>query len=291
MAPPTKVLRSKVLRYGYCAEVTPTTPFTPLVTTLLTQDIKTVQFYPPTGQLATPTELAWLATTLPAHHFRFNVHAPHTVNLAKPTVPGLNRLLGLIGELPGSVVVHTGQIAKTVGIPTSLAQIWANLNDPHLKTGPTILLENAAGEGSLSQAKIFEYGRTVEELTTVFEGVEQTHRFGLCLDTQHSFAGGICTWGDTATVDRFLDEVEAALPQKLQSIHLNGSYKVFGARVDRHAPLGYVGETKRDHIWPAGHTSGLRRLLERAIDHDWDVISETSDPWSDLTVIQNVLRN
>jgi endonuclease IV len=264
---------AKALRYGYSTELTPT-----LFTELVAYGLKTVQLDTPGRSLG--------SAKLP-DDFRINVHAPHTLNLAKPSAVGmLNGMIRDIGDLNGVVVVHCGQFTKTGDV--GITGVHNVLNHPSLLHTKRILLENAAGEGVISnKAKTFEYGRDLNELRAIFEGVDVTHHLGLCIDTQHSFAAGICQWQSTDQVSTFLDEIHASFPSKLQCIHLNGSYKAFGSRVDRHAPLGYVNGDKRDLLWGTNLT-GLKFLMTEAIEYQWDVISETSDAHQDLGFIQRL---
>jgi deoxyribonuclease-4 len=202
-------------------------------------------------------------------------HAPHTINIGRPNdnraLGLLNRLLRIQGEfLPrGGVVVHCGKVG---GVARSVEVLQSST----LAKVGTLLIENAAGQGT-------EIGATVDEWVELLQ--KCTHpNTRACLDTQHSFAAGWCRWSSPQEVDTFLTMLESKIPSStpLQMIHLNDSDgKPFGSRVDRHAPLG------KGCIWK-DEKGGLRRLLEWASQRGWYVVSETGDPFSDWEVIQKL---
>jgi deoxyribonuclease-4 len=199
-------------------------------------------------------------------------HAPHTINIGRLND---NRALGLLNRLlliqhqylpKGGVIVHCGKVG---GVNRSI-EVLQSVNP-----SGTLLIENAAGQGT-------EIGAAIDEWTSLLRSCRHPNT-GACLDTQHSFAAGWCRWSSAEEVDTFLSSLETRIPSTtpLRMIHLNDSEKVFGSRVDRHAPLG------TGHIWKE-NKSGLKRLLEWATSRSWYVVSETGNPFLDWEVIQKL---
>lgn len=284
------------LRYGRSVRL-PGGAFAPMMLRECEAGFLTSQFYLGSPQSGTVGALASPGFSLPELNqyfrsigFRFNIHSPHVINMAAvddSADPGaiIAAIQRQVGDLPGAIVVHTGSITKTDGVANGVARIVRRFDDPRLYNGCTVLIENGAGQGSTTNAATFEYGRTIDELRSIFEACGITRHLKVCIDTQHGYAAGMSQWGSTAEVTQFLDALEAQLPGRLQLIHLNGSLKLPGSHVDRHAPLAI----DEDYIWrdPTAR-EGLKTLLEYAVANGWDVVSETSDPQHDLQVIRGL---
>lgn len=94
-----------------------------------------------------------------------------------------------------------------------------------------VLLETTAGQGS-------NLGRTFEELQSIISGSAFPARFGVCLDTCHTFAAGY----NTATEEGYRDTMEQFDRiiglERLHCFHFNDSKKGLGSRVDRHEHIG-----------------------------------------------------
>jgi deoxyribonuclease-4 len=94
-----------------------------------------------------------------------------------------------------------------------------------------LLLELTAGQGSC-------VGCSFAELAEMLMRAGE-RRLGVCLDTQHLWAAGI-DWASPRGYARMIDELERTIGLgQLEAFHLNDSKKPFGARVDRHAPIGH----------------------------------------------------
>jgi deoxyribonuclease-4 len=99
-----------------------------------------------------------------------------------------------------------------------------------------LLAETTAGQGS-------SLGCTFEQLAEILEGVKETRRLGVCIDTCHVFAAGY----DLRTAKSYemtMKEVETVIGlEKVKAFHLNDSKRELGCRVDRHAGIGegYLG--------------------------------------------------
>jgi len=136
--------------------------------------------------------------------------------------------LGLLG-----VVLHPGA-RLTAPVEQAISLIASALTQvlkerPHGKT--MILLEHTAGQGSTM-------GSSFEEIAAMLDGVKNTRRMGVCLDTCHLLASGydLCTeHGYRSTFDTFERLIGV---DRLKVFHLNDSKKPCMSRVDRHEHIG-----------------------------------------------------
>jgi deoxyribonuclease-4 len=95
----------------------------------------------------------------------------------------------------------------------------------------SLLLENAAGQGST-------LGVRFEDLARMMELAGDDPRLGMCLDTCHAFAAGHDLSTD-AGYDGVMADVDRAVGLgRLRAVHLNDSKQGLGSRRDRHANLG-----------------------------------------------------
>lgn len=163
----------------------------------------------------------------------------------------------------GEVVLHVGKACQESRI-NALNLVKQRLKFLH---GP-LILENAAGQGT-------ELGSNWEELSYVLKDTE----FGLCLDTQHAFAAGLCDFATSESVHSFLDTAQEIAPVKL--IHLNDSKVPFGKRVDRHESIG------QGYIWRDEAT--LVTLLKRCNEEGISVVLETKDQRRDLKLLSQIM--
>ena len=116
------------------------------------------------------------------------IHAPYVINPAnsvKPEVMELARTF-LIEESyrtaktgASYLVLHPGSYTTTdpdTGLKTAAQQL--NEIDPELAEGVTICLETMAGKGS-------EIGTSFEQLEELLSSLQNSGRYGICLDTCH----------------------------------------------------------------------------------------------------------
>ena len=181
------------------------------------------------------------------------VHAPMNTNLASTSSWGhtihtyQTDWINWRG-FPIGYVVHVGKVG-------SLALVKQRLKSMIIPDNVTIYLENAAGQGS-------ELGTTMSEMR---ECLAVRPGLKLCLDTQHSFASGLCSFRTKEDVDQWLS-------YEPDLIHLNDSMVAFGKRVDRHAGLG------EGKIWE-DDTTTLNYLLDKS--KGIDLILETPEAKED----------
>jgi len=94
-----------------------------------------------------------------------------------------------------------------------------------------VLLENTAGQGT-------NLGFRFSHLKTIMNDSDFPDRFGVCLDTCHSFAAGYdlkTAEGYAATFEEFDREIGL---QRLACFHINDSKKGLDSHVDRHEHIG-----------------------------------------------------
>ena len=164
-------------------------------------------------------------------------HAPYTMNLGgakndvydfarrviKEDIERMNSLgIEYMCFHPGS---HVGG-----GIDFGIERIIKGLNEGITGNETlTILLETMSGKGT-------EIGYEFEQLRKIIDGVEHKERIGICLDTCHIFSAG---YDIVNKLEEVLEDFDRIIGlDKLKAIHLNDSLMPFGAKKDRHAPLG-----------------------------------------------------
>jgi endonuclease IV len=208
------------------------------------------------------------------------IHANLLINLSNGVVMWKNMLQKTLyqaakylipnPDLEVVVVVHIGKGPKA-DIDLAVDMV----NSITVPPGVTLALENAAGQGN-------EIGKNWEELQYIFDRIPK--KIALCIDTQHSFAAGLCRWQTKKEVDTFFQNLEEKLPGRISIFHLNDSETPYGSNVDRHGHqnLG-AGEIWKDH------PKGLVRLLEYLIISGIPSVLETADPIGDLATIEALI--
>jgi endonuclease IV len=245
--------------------------------TLTELRLHTCQFY-----AAGSTDLNWIPFSniqVFPPNFSFYVHSSHKMNWAglKAYPAGITaKLLDQLANKPGAVVVHCGNAKdNTREGAIQLASKRVNIVQPHMKStlASSLLLENASGKGN-------DIGKTLDELRLIFEGIDNTSRVGICLDTQHSFAAGLCKFDNEDNILNFLNDVDQIGP--LRMVHLNDSRAEFNSGKDEHEQLA------KGKIW-AKSTSTLAFLVDTLINAQVDMICETGGYDHDVKVILNAL--
>jgi deoxyribonuclease-4 len=136
--------------------------------------------------------------------------------------------LGLVG-----VVMHPGSHLDS-GEAAGLTRIITALNEAIRRTkgfAVEFWLENTAGQGT-------NLGHRFEHLARLIDGVRDSTRLGVCIDTCHTFAAGygLRTKQEyNATIAELEDVIGL---ERVRAFHLNDSRKPQGSRVDRHAHIG-----------------------------------------------------
>jgi len=168
---------------------------------------------------------------LPHDSYLINLGHPEAEKLEKSRAAFLDEMqrceqlgLKLLNFHPGS---HLKQISEA----ECLSLIAESINQALDQTkGVTAVIENTAGQGS-------NLGFRFEHLAEIIDQVEDQSRVGVCIDTCHSFVAGY----DLSTADSceavFADFGKTVGFNYLKGMHLNGSKKELGSRVDRHHSL------------------------------------------------------
>jgi hypothetical protein len=213
---------------------------------------------------------------------RFFIHLPVNMNPADITrdpSKALSKMLKQVEGKPAACVLHVG----TNGSIDTIANRINKVKVPQSTLPYTLLLEPPAGDGN-------KIGGTWEELRLLFEKLDKTNNIGLCLDTQHLYGAGMCNFESAAMVQNLFDYSSSL--GRIGLIHLNDSLVPFNSKVDRHESLG------RGHIWGLTNSQrldakqqkeSLAQLLTICHHKDIDVVSETSDFYSDTNFCQQCL--
>ena len=234
----------------------------------------------PCSQFYLNGSLDWSFEPLPNWQFadwqRFFLHLPLNMNMASATRnPSANlfKMVKQVENKPGACVLHIG----TNGTINTIAQRLNSLKLPAstLPSKCSLLLEPPAGDGN-------KIGRNWDQLRQLFAQLDPKNNIGLCLDTQHLFGAGMCSFKDAATVLELFEIASAIAP--IGCIHLNDSKVPFGANVDLHEAIG------AGYIWGQNKES-LVKLLELAHERSIDLISETGNFQNDRMVCEQALIN
>lgn len=211
----------------------------------------------------------------------FYIHTPLTSNIAHHrtdivtrSLTTVQKQLSILDGLPSAAVLHIGKCGPLSNVIKRTQYLNVPIGTGRVKA--SLLFENAAGQGT-------ELGANWDELRQLFEGIDKvSNRIGLCLDTQHLFAAGMCDFENPASIERLFEDAQSVVKGGVNLIHLNDSIKPYRSRVDRHSPLG------TGYIWNEPSTSsisGFYRLLELAVESELDLICETSNVESDYQVL------
>ncbi|KGP73174.1 deoxyribonuclease IV [Pontibacillus yanchengensis] len=151
---------------------------------------------------------------------------------------------------PGSHVSQGEEIGLNK-IIEGLNEVFANKPD----TNCQIALETMAGKGS-------ELGKTFEEIATIIEGVEQSDKLSVCLDTCHVHDAGYDIVNDFDGVLEHFDKTIGL--DRLKVLHINDSKNECGARKDRHENIGYgyIGFKALSYIVHHPKLSNIPKILE-----------------------------
>ena len=164
-------------------------------------------------------------------------HAPYILNAASPEVPTWELAVRMLTEdllkisqmkVP-YLVIHPGS-RKQSSLEEGILRVVRALNMA-LAEAPQgmILLETMSGMGS-------EVGGCFEEMARIMDGLEDSSRVGICIDSCHMFAAGYPVHEDFSGV---LDDLERHVGKgRIRAMHLNDCRLPFGSRKDRHADLG-----------------------------------------------------
>lgn len=205
------------------------------------------------------------------------VHAPYIINLGNSidldkrqfSISFLKEELNRCEELGAKyLVLHPGSHVGS-GVEKGIKSIQEGLREV-LKDDENhvmILLETMAGKGT-------EVGRTIDELKSIIEGVEENEKLGICLDTCHLSDAGY----DLENFDSLLDEIDAKIGlDKVKCIHVNDSKNPFASHKDRHENFGFgtIGFNTLINIIYNKRLEDIPKILETPyVDHTYPPYKE-----------------
>ena len=199
---------------------------------------------------------------------RVYVHAPHNMNVAK----GWNmHLLREMIEMYERSIVHCGN-GKSGGTILDTARYLSKMP---MRKKHRLYIENAAGQGN-------DLGATWEEFRKLYEKLDSKY-VDVCIDTQHSFASGLCNFSKPKQILRLFDTAEDEIGG-IQLIHLNDSMVEYGECKDRHETLG------EGFIWSRSKR-GLRCVLKACSDRNIDMIPETKTTLDDVRYCMKIMKS
>jgi deoxyribonuclease IV len=167
-------------------------------------------------------------------------HALYLINLASPDDELYDKSLAALSNTvdvacaieADGVVFHVGShlgAGMDAGLDRVTEAMKAVLD--RCEEATWLLMENTAGAGDT-------IGRSVDELTLLFERLDAHPRLGLCLDSCHLYGSGYDVT-DPEALDGVLDAVEAGIGlDRLRAVHVNDSAAELGSNRDRHANIG-----------------------------------------------------
>jgi deoxyribonuclease-4 len=204
------------------------------------------------------------------------VHTCYLANLAhedndlrNKSINYLRSLTTEVKGLPVSSVLHIGKRGTIQRVVNGLEDLCLTRTTSH-RTPYPILLENGAGQGT-------EIGINSEEIRKIYEGLNKTN-VGICIDTAHAFASGMCSFENHESIIKLLDD----LPIRPSMFHVNDSKVDFGQRKDRHENL------KQGYIWSHNDES-LISLVKICKEYEIDMICET--PSDSTPILQDIACN
>ena len=200
-------------------------------------------------------------------------HDSYLINLGHPEPEGLEKSrnafleemqrceqLGL--EL---LNFHPGATLRKISEEESLQRVADSINWALEQTeGVAAVIENTAGQGST-------LGYSFEHLAQIINGVEDTSRVGVCLDTCHTFVAGYDLRTAEACEKTFAEFDAVVGFDYLCGMHLNDSKPDLGARVDRHHSLGQgkLGWEAFRYIMQDPRFDDIPLVLETIDDSIW----------------------
>jgi endonuclease IV len=145
----------------------------------------------------------------------------------------------------------------------------------------SVALENAAGEAN-------KLGSSFDEIKFIIGNLPEDLKkdVGICIDTAHIMGSGLYDMGKLNHVHQFFQDVGNTFGmQKLRVIHMNDSEVPFGSHKDRHAAL-----TRGFIFGKDGGEQALSEFVKICSSLSIPLVSETSDPYSDINLIRELLQ-
>ncbi len=169
------------------------------------------------------------------------IHDSYLINLADPTKVGVKKAReAFVDEIRRAdalkvqgLVFHPGAHMGR-GEKMGTKRIISSLDYCISKADPStveLLVENTAGQGT-------NLGYRFEHLRDIAEGLSDSTRLGVCIDTCHTLAGGY-EFRSPETYNATMREFDEVVGlRRVRAFHLNDSMKDINSRVDRHQHIG-----------------------------------------------------
>jgi deoxyribonuclease-4 len=167
-------------------------------------------------------------------------HALYLINLASPddgvygkSVEALKNTVDVGCAIEADAVVfHVGS-HQGAGFEVGLKRVVPALVESLERCSETtwLCMENSAGGGGT-------IGRSLEELTALYQALDGHPRLGVCLDSCHLFVSGYDVT-ERSELDRVLDQLDEHIGlDRLRCLHVNDSKAPLGSNRDRHDNIG-----------------------------------------------------
>ncbi len=200
-------------------------------------------------------------------------HMPYLPNLATPNQDAHTKSVNtLVKEVERCgklgipyLVTHLGSHLGT-GEENGIEKIIKALEKAGtVKNDVVILLENTAGQKN-------SVGSDFTQLGSIFSKLKPAKRFGVCLDTCHTFAAGYDLRTKKDVKETFEKFDESVGLEHLKILHLNDSKGELGSNLDRHyhIGLGGIGEKGMSSIIKLMNKKKIPIILETPIDDTRD---------------------
>lgn len=253
-----------MLRIGY--HTSTTAGFVKAMDEVKTYGAKTFQFFTrnPRGSKARALDMADMEKFIreKKDFGPIVAHAAYTMNLAssredvrEKSFETFTSDMGLLSHYPEETVYvfHPGSHTKD-GAEVGIRRIIDAMDrGKELFPHRAICLETMSGKGT-------EIGWRMEEIAEIIDALA-SEDVGVVLDTCHLFSAGY----DLADPEAFFDTFDKLIGlEKIKAVHVNDSLTPFGAKKDRHAPVG-AGEIGLDVLGRflyAAPLKGLPMILE-----------------------------
>lgn len=218
------------------------------------------------------------------------VHMPYLPNLSGPQGEFYQRSVKTLKEemqrcevLGISYLVihlgsHMGKGSKS-GIDQLINALDTACAHRQYPNGVVVLLENNAGYRN-------NVGGKLEELRLILDKLNNTERFGLCIDTCHLFASGYDLRTHESVI-MVIEKIENIIGvEALKVIHLNDSKGPLGSNLDRHEHIG-LGSIGR---------GGIAAFINHATIKALPIIMETPidtrrGDEENLEIVLNMMNN
>ena len=160
---------------------------------------------------------------------------------------------------------HPGSHLKKLSEGACLSRISDAINIAVDKVPDVVaVIETTAGQGS-------NLGHTFDQIAAIIDGVKNTKRVGVCIDTCHIFAAGYDIRTDDTyheTMDKFGSLIGFDF---LRGMHLNDSKQPLGSRVDRHDNIGkgHIGSRAFELLLNDPRMDSIPLILETPNSQQW----------------------